>query len=77
MRAVIYTPYHIGIVTVVQGGTIGKGTYVLANHIRFTVVILELNPSNFLGKLAELLYQYVNISNHIIAQIYITLYFTY
>ena len=26
--------------------------------------MFELNPPNFLGKFAKLLYQYVNISNH-------------
>ena len=66
MRTVVYAPYHIGVVTVVQCSTIGKGAYVLTNHRRFTVVMLELNPAYFLCKLAEFFYQYINISYHII-----------
>ena len=66
MSTVIYSPYHIGIIAVVQCSGIGKGTNVLANHCRLAIVMFELNPTNLLGKFAEFLYQYVDISYHII-----------
>ena len=49
MGLIINSPYHIGIIAVIQCCGIGKGTNVLTNHIWLTVIMLELNPSYFLG----------------------------
>ena len=66
MRTIIYAPYHIGIITIVQSCTISKSTNILTNHCRLAIIVFELNPSNFLWKFAEFFHQYVNISNHMI-----------
>lgn len=57
-------PYHIGIIAGGQCSGIGKGTYVLANHIWLAIIMFELNPPNLLGQFAEFFYQNINVSYH-------------
>ena len=39
-----------------KGCTVCKSTNVFANHLRFIVIVLELNPLRFVRKLAQLVY---------------------
>ena len=56
VRNIINSPNHIGIISVVQCRTIGKRTNVFTNHHWLAIIMLKLNPSHFLGKLAEFFY---------------------
>ena len=67
MSTIIHAPNHIGIITIVQSSTICESTNVLTNHCWLAIVMLKLNPANFLGKFAEFFYQYIDVSNHMLS----------
>src|SRR5574344_1876059 len=73
MSTIIHAPNHIGIITIVQSSTICESTNVFTNHCRLAIVMLKLNPANFLGKFAEFFYQYGDISYHICIPVLISI----